>query len=223
MGSTKLKGDVPGEKEEKKEYKKKVHKEKPKAAEASGGDELRAIVRVAGTDLDGEKPVWRAISGIKGIGHTLNRAIPVAAGIDISRKLGSLNEQEMQKLEQAIKNPANFGIPIWALNRRRDPENGKDVHLTGSDLEVQRKFDVQHYIDLKSYRGFRHMFGLPVRGQHTRSTFRKGRVVGVIRKSALPTGGAAAGAAKEQKEAAATTAQAAKVAKKEETKKEEKK
>src|SRR3989338_398345 len=225
MGTTKVRAEAAEEKEEKKEFKKaKEKKERPKAAEA--GEELRAIVRVVGSDLNGEKPLWRAIRGIKGIGPTLAKSIPLAAGIDMNRKLGSLNDQELQHLEQVIKNPANFGIPVWVMNRRRDPETGKDVHLTGSDLEVRKKFDVQHYIDLKSYRGVRHMYGLPVRGQHTRSTFRKGRVVGVIRKSELPTGGAAAGAAKEQKEAAATTAQAAKTTtatKKEEPKKEEKK
>ena len=36
---------------------------------------------------------------------------------------------------------------------------------------------------IKSYRGIRHMFGLPVRGQRTRSNFRpnKGKVQGVKR------------------------------------------
>jgi small subunit ribosomal protein S13 len=123
----------------------------------------------------------------------------------------------MQKLEQVIKNPSNFGIPGWALNRRRDPEHGKDVHLTEVDLDMQKKFDVQRYIDLKSYRGFRHMFGLPVRGQHTRSSFRKGRVVGVIRKSALPTTAAGAAATKEKK-GEAPAAQAAKKEEKKEAK-----
>jgi len=196
-------------KKEREERKKlEAAKAKEKAVKKEG--ELRAIVRLAGTDLDGEKPLWRAIKGIKGIGHTLCRSIPLAAGLDINRKLGSLNEQEMHVLEQAIKTPGSFGLPPWSLNRRRDPESGKDVHLTGSDLDVQRKFDIQHYVDLKTYRGIRHMYGLPVRGQHTRSTFRKGRVVGVIRKSALPAGGVA-GTAKEAKEAKATQAQAAKV------------
>jgi small subunit ribosomal protein S13 len=216
MGTTKVKPDVAEEKEEKKEYKKKVQKEKPKPAEA--GAELRAIVRVAGTDLDGEKELWRAIMEIKGIGHSLTRPILMVAGLDIHKKLGSLNEQEMQRLEQVIKNPSNFGIPNWVLNRRKDPESGKDIHLTESDLDMQRKFDIQKYIDLKSYRGFRHMFGLPVRGQHTRSTFRKGRVVGVLRKSAMPAPTAGAAGRKEKKEAAPAAAQAAKKEEKKEAK-----
>jgi len=183
MGTTKVKAEA---EEEKKEYKKKVEEKKPKPAEAAA-KELRVIARVAGTDLDGEKPIWRAIMGIKGISYSLTKGVVSAAGLDYNRKLGLLNEQEIQKLEQVIKNPENFGIPSWSLNRRRDIESGKDKHLTGSDLDMQRKFDIKRYVDLKTYRGVRHMLGLPVRGQHTRSTFRGGRVVGVIRKSALPT------------------------------------
>jgi len=193
MGTTKVKPET--QEEEKKGFKKKVEQEKkPKPAEA-GEKDLRAIVRVAGADLDGEKPIWRAIMGIKGVSYSLTKGIVSAAGIDYNIKLGSLNEQQLQKLEQVIKNPENFGIPVWALNRRRDIETGKDMHLTGADLDMRRKFDVKRYIDLKTYRGMRHMLGLPVRGQRTRSTFRKGRVVGVIRKSALPTTGAAQAAA----------------------------
>ena len=159
---------------------------------------------------------------IKGIGHSLTRPILMAAGLDIHRKLGSLNEQEMQRLEQVIKNPSSFGIPSWILNRRKDPESGKDIHLTEADIDMQRKFDIQKYINLKSYRGFRHMFGLPVRGQHTRSTFRKGRVVGVLRKSTMPTPETGATIGKEKKKEAtapvAAPATIAHVVKKEEKK-----
>jgi len=224
MGSTKLKAGP--EEEEKKGFKKKPEEKKPKPAEA-GAKDLRTIARVAGTDLDGEKPLWRAIMGIKGISYSLTKGIVTAAGLDYKRKLGSLNEQEIQKLEQVIKNPENFGTPIWALNRRKDIETGKDMHLTGNDLDMAKRFDIKRYIDLKTYRGVRHMLGLPVRGQHTRSTFRKGRVVGVIRKSALATTGAAQAAATtgavggKEKAGEKTAAPAAAPAK--ETKKEEKK
>ena len=50
-------------------------------------------------------------------------------------------------------------------------------------LETAKKFDIQRMVDLKTYKGIRHMLGLPVRGQRTRSSFRKGRVVGVVRKA----------------------------------------
>jgi small subunit ribosomal protein S13 len=195
LGTTKLKPIVEGE--EKKEYKKAKKPEKPKAEEK----ELRIIVRVLGADLDGEKPIIRALHGIKGISYSMSKAVIDVSGFDGNSKLGSLGEQDIQKIEQIIRNPENYGIPAWMLNRRKDRETGKDIHFSGSDLIVARKFDIQRMIDLKTYKGIRHMLGLPVRGQRTRSSFRKGRVVGVIRKAALAqTQKAAAGTEEKKKE-----------------------
>jgi len=69
----------------------------------------------------------------------------------------------------------------------RDLETGEDLHLVGPDLKFTREQDVKMMIKIKSYRGVRHMFGLPVRGQRTKSSFRKGRTVGVVRKKIQPT------------------------------------
>lgn len=170
MGSTKMKEEA----EEKKI-------EKPKKPERAKFD-LREIVRVSGTDLDGSKSLIHAIRGIKGISYAMSKAICAASGFDPKIKLGSLKENEIEKIVQVIKDPLAFGLPIWMINRRKDIETGKDLHLSGQDLDVVRKFDVQRMIDSKSYRGVRHMYGLPVRGQRTRSHFRKGRTVGVVRK-----------------------------------------
>ncbi|MEM5773130.1 MAG: 30S ribosomal protein S13 [Candidatus Aenigmatarchaeota archaeon] len=173
MGVTKVKAEEEVEKPKKEKVEKKPVVKK----------EVRVIVRVANTDLNGEKPLKNALLGIKGISHAMSKAVCLAAGFDPNRKLGSLNEEEIAKLESVIKEPNKFGIPNWLLNRRREPETGNDFHLTGSDLEIARKFDIQKMIDLKTYKGVRHMYGLPVRGQRTRSSFRKGRVVGVVKKS----------------------------------------
>ena len=76
------------------------------------------------------------------------------------------------------------------------------MHVSSHDVDVTRKFDVQRMIDKKTYKGVRHMLGLPVRGQRTRSSFRRGRTVGVIRKSVrlAAGGGAVATAAPAKKE-----------------------
>jgi len=173
MGVTKVK--VEGEKVEKKEEKKVEKKPVVKR-------EVKLVVRVANTDLDGEKKLRNALLGIKGISHAMSKAICLAAGFDPNVKLGSLSEEEIAKLEDVIKDPIKYGIPSWLLNRRREPETGKDLHLVGSDLEIARKFDIQKMIELKTYKGVRHMYGLPVRGQRTRSSFRKGKTVGVVKK-----------------------------------------
>ncbi|MEM5882662.1 MAG: 30S ribosomal protein S13 [Candidatus Aenigmatarchaeota archaeon] len=143
----------------------------------------KKIVRILNTDLDGEKQLMYALKGIKGVSFTFSKAVCEASGINPRTKLGNLKEEEIQKIEKIIKDPLSYGIPFYLLNRRKDRETGKDVHLSGANVEIQRKFDIQRMIDLKTYKGIRHMLGLPVRGQRTRSSFRKGRVVGVIRKS----------------------------------------
>lgn len=181
MGSTRMKQEAE-KKEEKTEEAKKVKEEKVEKKPRPAEKELRTIVRVAGTDLDGEKPLVVALRGIKGISYAISNAVCSISGFDHYAKLGSLKEAELEKIGEIIKDPIKFGVPIWLINRRNDIETGKDMHLVGADLDVARRFDVQRMIDMKSYKGVRHMLGLPSRGQRTRSHFRKGKVVGVMKK-----------------------------------------
>jgi len=170
-------------------------KEKPKEKH-----DMRVLVRVLGTDLNGEKAVGHAILRIKGVSHTFAKAVCKAAKIDPKKKLGSFTESEIASLENAIKDPLKLNIPVWILNRRKDIESGKDMHMSSSDVDVAMKFDIQRMVDKKSYKGIRHMLGLPVRGQRTRSSFRRGRTVGVVRKSVrLAAGAGAAKTAGEEK------------------------
>jgi small subunit ribosomal protein S13 len=174
MGVTKVKAE-----EEKVEKPKKEKVEKKPVVKK----EVKVVVRVMNTDLNGEKPLRNALLGIKGISHAMSKAVCLAAGFDPKIKLGLLSEEDIAKLEAVIREPTKYGIPAWLLNRRREPETGADLHLVGADLEIAKKFDIQKMIDLKTYKGVRHMLGLPVRGQRTRSSFRKGRVVGVVKKA----------------------------------------
>ena len=182
MGSGKRVKDVEKVKEDPKKEEKKEERKKPEARR----DIPLLIIRVAGTDLDGGKPVGRALRKIKGIGIATSKAICHAAKINPSTKLESLSESEIANLENVIKNPINFNFPAFMANRRKDLATGIDMHLTSSDLDIARRFDIQRYINLRTYRGWRHMLGQPVRGQRTRSTFRvTGMAVGVMKKVAL--------------------------------------
>jgi small subunit ribosomal protein S13 len=174
MGVTKVKAEEEKKVEKRKEKIEKTPKIKP---------ELKTVVRIAGTDLDGEKSLWRALMGIKGISFSMSKAVCNVSGFNPNIKLGSLSEKDIEKLEEIIKDPVRFGVPSWMVNRRKDLETGKHLHLTGADVDVVRKFDIQRMIDLKTWKGFRHMLGQPVRGQRTRSSFRGGKIVGVVRKS----------------------------------------
>lgn len=143
--------------------------------------EFKYLVRLHGTTLDGSRTLPHALRGIKGVGMRLAHAIVHLAGLDPNRRLGDLSEAEVKRLEDILKNPS--GLPSWMLNRRKDPQTGKDLHLTGSDLELRVREDIELMKEIRSWKGDRHMRGLKVRGQKTRTTGRKGRAVGVSKKA----------------------------------------
>ncbi|RJS76704.1 30S ribosomal protein S13 [Candidatus Bathyarchaeota archaeon] len=141
--------------------------------------EFRHIVRLLGRDLDGTKKVAFALTNIKGINLRLADAILKKANIPQEKRLGFLSEAEARRIEETVINLQNQDLPVWLFNRRKDPETGEDVHLTTSDLDLQIKADIERMKAIKSWRGYRHAYGLKVRGQRTRTTGRKGRSVGV--------------------------------------------
>ncbi len=142
-----------------------------------------AIVRVSGRDLDGSMRLDRAISKIRGVSFTLGNAISDLSGIG-GKKVGELTEDEIKKIEDMVKNPIKYGVPAWLCNRRGDPADGTDRHIVSADLELTHKMDINELKKRKCYRGIRHITGLPVRGQRTRSSFRKSATVGVSRSKA---------------------------------------
>ena len=152
--------------------------------------ELKYFVRIANTDLDGNKPISHALIKIKGLSFMLSNAVCNSAGIGKMKKTGYLNDDEIARIDEIIKEPAKFKLPAWLFNRRKDPEENSDKHLTGSNLTFTQENDIKMMKKIKSYKGIRHILGLPVRGQRTRSNFRKnkGKVLGVKRKESSKAG-----------------------------------
>ncbi|MFP3222454.1 MAG: 30S ribosomal protein S13 [Nitrososphaeria archaeon] len=149
----------------------------------SSQTQVRAIIRMAGRDLNGNKPLLVALRDIKGLNFTLALAIIRALRLDPSIRLGRLSDSQLQTLERAIMNPKSLNLPGWLLNRRKDIETGQDSHLLESDLMLKIKDDIEREKLMNSWRGFRHSLGLKVRGQRTRTTGRKGLTVGVRKKA----------------------------------------
>ncbi|MEM0042409.1 MAG: 30S ribosomal protein S13 [Thermofilaceae archaeon] len=141
--------------------------------------EFKYIVRIADKDLPGDKNIVYALSLIKGIGVNAAYALCRKLGIDTGRKLGSLTEEEISKVDEAVRELHKLGLPSWLYNRRRDPRLGIDRHLIGADLVLTVKSDIDLMKEIKCWRGIRHMLGLKVRGQRTRTTGRTGITVGV--------------------------------------------
>jgi small subunit ribosomal protein S13 len=144
--------------------------------------EFQHIIRFAGTDIEGTQPVTYALTNVKGIGIKIANAIVEKAGVNPETRMGLLSSDEVEKLEEIITNPVKYDIPTWLLNRRKDIETGKDIHLLSSDLVVQTKNDIDQMKKIRSWKGIRHSYGLKVRGQRTRTTGRKGKAIGVKKK-----------------------------------------
>ena len=140
------------------------------------------IVRVSGSDIDGQENILQGLTRVKGVGLRLSRAIIIKLGIDPSQRLGFLTDAEIKKIEKIIKDPTASDFPDWYVNRPRDRMSGRMLHLTGSDLDFAHRNDIDRLRRIKSWRGVRHGLGLRVRGQHTRTTGRGGMAVGVSRK-----------------------------------------
>ncbi|RLI27338.1 MAG: 30S ribosomal protein S13, partial [Candidatus Hecatellales archaeon] len=139
-------------------------------------------VRICGTDIDGSKKLAYGLAKIKGVGVNFGKAVALALNLNPDQKIGYLSDEDVKRLEDAIANPQNYGIPSFLYDRRKDLETGKDLHLHGADLELRQKLDIEFLKALKCWRGIRHMLGLKVRGQKTRTTGRKGKTVGVSRR-----------------------------------------
>jgi small subunit ribosomal protein S13 len=144
--------------------------------------EFQHIIRFAGTDIEGSQPVTYALTKVKGVGVRLAHVIIEKSGINPETRMGFLSSAEVEKIEDVIKNPKSYGIPVWLLNRRKDVETGKDIHLLDTDLIVQTKDDIDQMKKIRSWKGFRHSYGLKVRGQRTKSTGRAGKAMGVKKK-----------------------------------------
>ena len=164
--------------------------------------EYKHILRIAGKDIEGSKKIIIALSQIKGLGYNLSQVILQSLNISSNMRIGFLTEKEVTDIEAAIKNPSLIGIPNWYLNRRKDSDTGTDKHLLTSDLDFTISNDIEREKTVYSWRGYRHMFGLRVRGQCTRTTGRKGGAVGVKKVTLRPSAGGP-GAPGEAKEASA--------------------
>jgi len=145
-------------------------------------EEFKHLVRISRKDVDGNKKIEYALTDIKGVGLSLSRSLAIAMGFDLEKKIGYISDEDIVKIEEALKDPQKYNIPKWMLNRQDDYETGETTHLIESDLVMMLRDDLNRMKKTRSYKGRRHEVGLPVRGQRTKSTFRKGSSVGVRRR-----------------------------------------
>ncbi|MBT3476687.1 MAG: 30S ribosomal protein S13 [Euryarchaeota archaeon] len=145
------------------------------------GDDFSYILRMADTDMDGQKTLATALTAVRGVGPRTAIQICKNTGFDPASLAGHLSAEEQEALRVAIEGYAET-VPLWMLNRQRDLETGDELHLTGQQVSLTLEDDINRLRTMKCYRGVRHASGNKVRGQRGRSNGRGGLTLGVSRK-----------------------------------------
>jgi len=106
--------------------------------------------RIAGIDIPADKKISVALTYIYGIGQTTAKKILDKTGIDPDMKAKDLTEDHVQKIAAVLD---------------------KECVIEGQ-LRRQVAQNIQRLKKIQCYRGIRHIRGLPVRGQRTRTNAR---------------------------------------------------
>lgn len=130
------------------------------------------LIRILSKDIPGNLGIYAGLTRIKGVSWAISNAVCKILSFNKDKKIASLTEQDIKKIEDFLKNP-KFSNHLF--NRKIDFETGENRHLIGTSLDLQKEFDIKRLKKIKSYRGIRHVAGLPLRGQRTRAHFRKNR------------------------------------------------
>jgi len=128
------------------------------------------VPRLLGVDIPAEKRTAVALTYIYGIGPSLSKRILTTAKVNPDKRAKELSEKEVHDILGVIQ---------------------KSGIKTEGDVRRETQQHIRRLIDIRSYRGQRHIKGLPVRGQrsHTNARTRKGprkTVGGLLKKPPAP-------------------------------------
>ena len=140
--------------------------------------EFQHILRILNTNVDGTRSVQYALTAIKGVGRRFANVVCKKAEIDLNQRAGELTQEKLEEVIAIVSNPKAFKIPDWFLNRQRDWKTNKPSQATSNVVDTKLREDLERLKKIRSHRGIRHYWGVRVRGQHTKTTGRRGKTVG---------------------------------------------
>ena len=113
------------------------------------------MARISGVDLPPNKRSFIGLTYIHGIGRSVAMNILEKAKVDQMTKIKDLSDDEVARIRKIIQ----------------------DEYIVEGDLRRKVSMDIKRLQDIVSYRGMRHRYGLPSRGQRskTNARTRKGR------------------------------------------------
>ena len=108
------------------------------------------MARIAGVDLPKNKRAEIGLTYIYGIGRTTAQEILGKANVDVNKRVGELNDEEVSAIRAIIQ---------------------ADYKVEGA-MRSEVQMNIKRLMDIGCYRGLRHRKGLPARGQRTRTNAR---------------------------------------------------
>ncbi|CED84259.1 40s ribosomal protein s18 [Phaffia rhodozyma] len=144
--------------------------------------QFQHILRLLNTNVDGRRKIMYALTEIKGVGRRYANIVCKKADVDLKKRAGELNSDELERIVTIMQNPAQFKIPAWFVNRQRDVTDGKDMHVVSNGIDQKMREDLERLKKIRSHRGLRHLWQLRVKGQHTKTTGRRGKTVAAKKK-----------------------------------------
>jgi small subunit ribosomal protein S13 len=111
------------------------------------------MVRIAGVTIPDNKKVRISITYVYGVGNTRATEILASARVDGEKQASALSAEEWARIREIME---------------------KTFKVEG-DLRREITMNIKRLKDINSYRGARHIKGLPVRGQRTRTNSRTRR------------------------------------------------
>ncbi len=109
------------------------------------------MARIAGVNVPDNKRALIALTYVHGIGRYSSEKILNKVGIDLTRRMNSLTEDELNAIRAEIDT---------------------DQYMIEGDLRREVSLNIKRLVDMACYRGLRHRRHLPVRGQRTRTNAR---------------------------------------------------
>merc|ERR1712183_1029962 len=105
-------------------------------------DKFQHILRVQNTNIDGTRNIQFAMTAIRGIGRRFSNLICKKADIDISKRAGQLDDDEIKRMETIMLNPRQYKIPDWFLNRQKDWKDGTFAQCISNGLDTKLREDL---------------------------------------------------------------------------------
>lgn len=118
------------------------------------------MARIAGVDLPAKKQAGIGLTYIFGVGRTRAASILYRCGIEATKKISELSEDEVNRIRLMLESEG----------------------AVEGDLRKEVSLNIKRLMEMGSYRGLRHRRGLPARGQrtHTNARTRKGPRKGTV-------------------------------------------